>query len=158
LLQIGDRVVQPIYGLSPSKWMRTFLEGFQIDYDNLEMDEEERQKLEAAANAPDPKVIAAQIEAQANVMIAQIKDATDQLKIYVDAQAKGASVLQARDAVDTQAKTDLTQEMIRQEGAKEQAKLRGPTGTPAKPSSSPKPAAPEEMDIDSALNVLGLTQ
>ena len=145
LMQIGDRVLQPVYGKSPSKWMDLFLEGNQIDPNLMTLDEEERQRLEAAESQPDPKVVAAQIEAQGNVMVAQIKDATAQLKIFVDAQTKGASILQAKDAVETQAAANITQEGIKQEG--QAAKL----------AAAPTPeAAPEpELDIDTALQKLG---
>jgi len=149
LMQIGDRVLMPAYGISPKKWMAQFLEGNQIDPDMLELDDEERERLEAAEKQPDPKVIAMQIEAQANVMIAQIKDATDRLKIYVDAQAKGASILQARDAVETQAAANITQETIKQEGQVEGQAGQGPK-KPARP-----PAEPPEMDTEAALNTLG---
>jgi hypothetical protein len=147
LLQIGDRVLQPVYGISPQKWMQTFLEGFQIDFENLQMSEEERKQMEEASNQPDPRVVVAQIEAQGNVMIAQLKDATDKLKIYVDAQAKGASIEQARDAVETQAAANITQEAMKQDGAAAKA------GLPARP--QPQPEVPE-MDIDAALGTLGL--
>lgn len=41
--------------------------------ETLELSEEERQQLETASKQPDPKVIAAQIEAQAEVYKADLK-------------------------------------------------------------------------------------
>lgn len=151
LLQIGDRVLQPVYGISPQKWMQTFLEGFQIDYENLAMTDEERQKLEAAEQQPDPRVMVAQIEAQGLLMIAQLKDATDQLKIFVDAQAKGASIIQAREAVKTQATANLAQEAMKQDGAVKKEAVKA-----ALPSPQKSEAQAPNMDIDQALESLGL--
>ena len=136
LLQIGDRVLQPVYGKSPAKWMDMFLEGNQIDPEQMQLTDEERKRLEKAENQPDPKVIAAQIEAQGNLMIAQIKDVTDRLKVYVDAQAKGASIIQAKDAVETQAAANIAQEQMKQEGATEE-----------KPSKPAKPAPSIDDDL-----------
>jgi hypothetical protein len=146
MMQIGDRVIQPIYGVSPKKWMQKVLEGFQIDYDDLRLTPEEEEELSAAAEQPDPRVEAANIEAQALVEVARIKDETDQLKIILDAQAKGDSLEQAREAVQTQAAANLTQEAMKQEGAKAA-------------SAPPAPPAPESepiTDTGAALEALGL--
>lgn len=85
LLQIGDKAVQPIYGLSPSKWMKLYLEGFQMNYEELKMTEEERQRLEAAEQQDDVKVQVAKIEAAADTQIAQMRQESDDLKTAMKA-------------------------------------------------------------------------
>jgi hypothetical protein len=166
LMQLGDRTLQPAYGLSPKKWAQMFLEGFQIDYDHLQLDPDEEQKLEAAQAQPDPKVQVAQINAQVQQMIAQMEDATSRVKLALDAQAKALSIQQAENAVQTQAGANITQEAMKQQGgmqgkmldahadlAKEgvkaglQPKEEGGEATP-----EPKPPA----NVGEALSTLGL--
>jgi len=156
MLQVLDRAVQPIYGLSPKRIMTGFLEGFQIDAENYRPDEQEMQQLQAAANKPDPRVESAQIQAQAQTVIAQIRDATDRLKIAIDAQAKALQVQQASDAVDTQASANIAQETLKQQGEHERKGAEIAAVPPTtKPNGEAKPEEPP-MDVDKALNTLGL--
>ena len=156
LMQLGDRVIQPIYGLSPKKWAEMFLAGFQIDYEQLELEEEERRMLEAAAQQPDPKEIVENIRARTDLAIAQLEDATKRLKIQLDASAEGASIAQASDAVNTQVQGSLALEDMRQEGKKDEAMIKasGEVGN-AQPT-QPKQTKAPELDVDTALNALGL--
>ena len=159
MLQIGDRVVQPIYGLSPKKWMRAFLEGFQIDADHLALDPDEQQQLEAAANQPDPRVEAANIQGQVQMQIAQLKDATDRLRLAIEAQSKAASIQQASEAVQTQGEANVAQELIKQQGEHERkgAEIAAEPAAPAAGAKGNGETPPEpEMDVDAALNTLGL--
>ena len=147
LLQISQQVLQPVYGVSPKKWMETYLEGFQIDMEQLALTEEERQQLEAAAQQPDPKVAAAQIEAQAEVYKADLKKEVDTLKLALEAQFKKLSLEQAQNEAQLKSDTALVQETIK-----------GENSAVGENTTAPKPAKPAEkpVNVDDALSMLGL--
>ena len=155
LLQIAQQVLQPVYGISPKKWMEIYLEGFQIDMESLAITEEERAQLEQAAQQPDPKVIAAQIEAQAEVYKADLKKEVDTLKLALEAQFKRLSLEQAHAAAQLKSDTDLAQEKLRSDTAQ----VTSPN-TPATPKNLAGEMTDTEeenpIDVKSALSVLGL--
>lgn len=152
LLQIGQQVLQPVYGISPKKWMQIYLEGFQIDIESLAITEEERAQLEQAAQQPDPKVIAAQIEAQAEVYKADLKKEVDTLKLALEAQFKKLSLEQAHAAAQLKSDTALVQEKLRSNTAQ----VTSPN-TPAVPKDLGESIEEENpIDVKSALNILGL--
>jgi hypothetical protein len=156
LLQIGQQVLQPVYGISPSKWMETYLEGFQIDIERLRLTEEERQKLEQAEQQPDPSIQSAQIQAQTEVYKADLKKETDQLKLALEAQFKNLSLAQAQEAAALDAQTKLAttglkgQQDLAAQRESSMAQLDGKRmdleADPAK--GSPKPQSMEQMEID----------
>jgi hypothetical protein len=147
LLQIGDRILQPVYGKSPSKWMDAFLEGFQIDPASLELSDEERQQLEAAANQPDPSIMVAQIRSETDIAVENIRKASDEFKAILKAQADSLAVSQAREKVETESATEITKAAIQAE---------------AKPAPQGQPSAPtleaEPVDVDAALQTLGFVE
>ncbi|MBK9952885.1 MAG: hypothetical protein IPP10_15660 [Candidatus Competibacteraceae bacterium] len=147
LLQISQQVLQPVYGVSPKKWMETYLEGFQIDMEQLALTEEERQQLEAAAQQPDPKVLAAQVEAQAEVYKADLKKEVDTLKLALEAQFKKLSLEQAQNEAQLKSDTALVQETIKEENS-----------VAVENTTAPRPAKPAEepVNVDEALSMLGL--
>jgi len=150
LLQIGDRVLDPVYEISPKKWMAAFLEGHQLDAEKLGLDDEEREQLAAAAEQPDPTVQAAQIRAEVDKYVADLEHAIDQLKLQVDVQAKGASLAHASEVTDTQSATQIALESMKQDGEKEKIAMQGDdTATPN------AAALPPEPTVDEALNSLG---
>lgn len=149
LLQIAQQVLQPVYGISPRKWMQVYLEGFQIDIESLALTDEERQRLEAAEQQPDPKVIVAQIEAQAEVYKADLKKEVDNLKLALEAQFKRLSLEQAQAEVRIKSDTALAEKDM----DVHQKRLEDLTSDKPK---SPAKAFEPEIDVKSALNVLGL--
>lgn len=155
MLQLGDRILQPAYGISPKKWVNTLLEGFQIDPTNLQLDPEEQAKMEAAANAPDPKIVAAQMQTQTTLAVAEMQKATNELKIALDAQLKNLSIAQAKDAVETQAAANITQESMKQAGAQSQARAKAGESPQTLPAAKSPPTP--EMNVDDALSMLGLS-
>lgn len=148
LLQISQQVLQPVYGVSPQKWMKTYLEGFQIDIENLALTEEERASLEQAAQQPDPKVLAAQVEAQAEVYKADLRKEVDTLKLALEAQFKRLSLEQAQAAIQLKSDTALVQKEMEVQ-QKEKAIV---------PSSRSQGVDTdvEATDVDAALQSLGL--
>jgi len=175
LLQIGQQVLQPVYGVSPSKWMAMYLEGFQIDVEKMALTDEERERLEAAEAQPDPKVEAAKIEAQMEYEIAKLQDHTDKLKLALEAQFKQLSLAQAAQAAELNARTQmatgeqkLQQEQLKQQGAMQQKGMEieaNPAmGSPELASGEqlelnppePPTEGPPPQDVDAALATLGL--
>lgn len=157
LVQLLDRTVQPVYGKSPKKTMDMFLEGMQFDPEQLDLDEEERARLEQAANAPDPKVLVEQMRAETDRYIAELKDARAEWEGLLDAQLKGASLNQALAAVETQVEGSIVQEGMRQEGKKDEkmvdAALNPESPVPMKVA---QPQALAEPTVDEALTMLGM--
>jgi len=149
LLQIAQQVLQPVYGISPRKWMQVYLEGFQIDIESLALTDEERQRLEAAEQQPDPKVIVAQIEAQAEVYKADLKKEVDNLKLALEAQFKRLSLEQAQAEVQIKSDTALAQKDMDVNKKRLEDLPGAESGSPAK---VPTP----EIDVKAALSTLGL--
>ena len=165
LLQIGQQVVQPIYGISPKKWMQTYLEGFQIDFENLALTEEERQQLEQAAQQPDPKVVVAQIETEMEKYKADIKAQIESVKVALDAQYKQLSLAQAQAEAQVKSDTALVQKGLDVEQRLNSDKIKAgqPTGKMSSAEGTDdmqEPASAKDMpnpvDVKSALSVLGL--
>jgi hypothetical protein len=149
LLQISQQVLQPVYGISPRKWMQVYLEGFQIDIETLAITEEERARLEKAEQQPDPKVIVAQIESQAEVYKADLRKEVDTLKLALEAQFKRLSLEQAQAAARLESDTALVEKDMdtRQKLAKD--------GAIPKKMALTEPEEPT-VDVEAALNTLGL--
>lgn len=153
LLQIAQQVLQPVYGISPKKWMQIYLEGFQIDIETLALTEEERAMLEKAQQQPDPKVMVAQIEAQAEVYKADLRKEVDTLKLALEAQFKKLSLEQAAQAAQLNSDTALATKGMDVTQKAQQAK-EGASASPPSMDNSPEPVAPE--DVKAALGTLGL--
>lgn len=165
LLQIGQQVVQPIYGISPKKWMQTYLEGFQIDFENLALTDEERQQLEQAAQQPDPKVIVAQIEAEMEKYKADIKAQIESVKTALDAQYKQLSLAQAQAEAQVKSDTALVQkgldveQRLKSDKIKAEqpvGKMSSAEGTDDMQESASAEDMPNPVDVKSALSMLGL--
>lgn len=165
LLQIGPQVVQPIYGISPKKWMQTYLEGFQIDFENLALTEEERQQLEQAAQQPDPKVVVAQIETEMEKYKADIKAQIESVKVALDAQFKHLSLAQAQSEAQIKSDTALMQKGLDVEQKLKSDKVKagqsvGKMSSAEGTDDMQEPASAEDMpnpvDVQAALNTLGL--
>lgn len=149
LLQLLDRSVQPAYGLSPATLAKRLVEGFGLNHDDVKATEEELQQLQAAANQPDPAVQVAQIRAETDVQVQNLKNQMAELKTMLEAQLRGASIEQAREAVQTQGLANVAQETIRQEGASElqdRAAALDPTNPLVDPVPEPQPSVDEALD------------
>lgn len=145
LLQIGDKVIQPIYGKSPKKWMDLYLEGFQVDPETLSLDDEEREQLEAAANEKDVKVVVAEVQAESNRYRADLKNEFDELQLVVETQLKALSAENAASASELGAQVKVFQELLKVGQSPEAA------ASKAAPAPESQPAEP---NIDAALDML----
>lgn len=81
ILQLGQFVGNPQYGIDPKKWMTEFLKSQRLDHKQFEFDDEEWQKivegLAQQAQAGDSSVEVATIRAQAMAMVQQLKNQSD---------------------------------------------------------------------------------
>jgi hypothetical protein len=144
LLQIGDKVIQPVYGKSPKKWMDLYLEGFQVDPETLTLDEEERKQLEAAANEKDVKVVVAEIQSESNRYRADLKTEFDKLQLSVESQLELLMADNAANAEQLGAQVKVFQELLKVG--------QSPASAAAKAAPAPEPTP--EPDIDAALDIL----
>ena len=146
LLQIGDKVVQPIYGKSPKKWMDLYLEGFQVDPETLSLDDDERKMLEDAANEKDVKVVVAEVQAESNRYRADLKNEFDELKLAVEAQLETLASENAVSADKLGAQVKVFQELLKV----------GQSPKEAVSKAAPAPAleAASAPDVDAALDIL----
>ena len=129
--------------------MQVYLEGFQIDIETLAITEEERARLEQAEQQPDPKVIAAQIESQAEVYKADLRKEVDTLKLALEAQFKRLSLEQAQAEARLKSDTALVEKDM-----DTRQKLANDGAIPKKDALT-EPVEPA-VDVDAALNILGL--
>lgn len=76
LMQLGDIVQNPVFGLDPKKWLRKYLKAKRVDVRDLEYDDEEWKKIvESMANPPqqpDPSVEVARIKQETDIKVAEI--------------------------------------------------------------------------------------
>ena len=156
LLQIGDKAVQPIYGLSPSKWMKLYLEGFQMNFEQLEMTDEERQRLEAAEQEDDVKVQVAKIETAAEVEVARMRKESEDLKTALKA-LQDDFANQQTDAMNQLNELVQTVGLLRdaqQDQAAIDAQQATPAGVPAQPAALPGGPEPTPEEVEGALQLL----
>lgn len=170
LLQLLQLAPQPVYGLSPKTLAKRQVEGFGFNYDDVKATDEELEQLQAAAEAPEPAVQVAQIRSETDLQIQQMKDTIAEMKLMLEAQLKGESIEQAREAVQTQGLANIAQETIRSEGEQESQVLSAeldPTNPNVGAAPGPVPAvAPPnqpgasrdsaELVTDEELDALGL--
>lgn len=151
LLQLIDRSVQPVFGISPSKTIDAFLEGQQIDPESLKLTDEERQQLETAAEKPDPKVEVAQLETAATKYVADMRAEMEKLELALKAQQTKVDYLKAVEIADTQVAGSVALEGMKQEVEKEDKspQLAAVSNKP------PEEVKPINQDIDAQLDALG---
>ena len=81
LLQLLQFSLNPMFGISPHKTMQEMLRAKRFEPAKLEMDEEEKQKVQQIAP---PQVMAAQIRSQTELQKAQMASQVDMQKVKSD--------------------------------------------------------------------------
>lgn len=114
IMQLGQIVLNPVFGIDPEAWAGEMLRAQRLDPTKFMMSEEK--KKAAAAPAPAPTVEAAKIRAEADLQKAQIaaqavqhridKD-TDRDTVYVNAEAQRTQVEHEARMAELQVKRDL---------------------------------------------------
>lgn len=102
LVQVGQLIQNPAFGINPQKWFVEMCKSQKLDAMKFTYTPEEMQQIQeqmAQNQRPDPRVEVAQIKAQADAQIAQVKEQTKQVEIQKDVD---------RDAVYVQAEADRT--------------------------------------------------
>lgn len=76
----------PSYGLSKSKIMTKIVDSWGFDSTSVMMDDQEKQQLaeQAQQQQPDPRMAAAQLQAQTQLQIAEMRTQVDQMRIQKD--------------------------------------------------------------------------
>jgi hypothetical protein len=154
LLQIGDKVIQPIYGKSPKKWMNMYLEGFQVDPSQLDLEDDERAQLEAAANEKDVKVVVAEIQAESNRYRADLKVEFDELQLSIESSLKALTEENAVSTGELNAQVKVFQELLKVGQTPDNAGAAPPAAAPAAPAMPAMPAPQQNTDVNAALDIL----
>ncbi len=100
ILGMGNMVLNPIFELSPAKWIKEAMRSQKLDPKRFEMDDEEKQAAAQRQQPPAPAVQAAQIRAEAQLKSKQIDAQVQEKRIQVDTD---------RDAVYVQAEMNRNQ-------------------------------------------------
>jgi len=110
VMQLGQMVLNPAFGISPDRWMREALKAQRLDPEKFLLTPEEKQALQQQAaqqqQAPAPAVQAAQIKAEADLKKAEISANLTEKRISVD-RDRDTVYVQAqgnRDQIQAQAK------------------------------------------------------
>lgn len=95
LAQLTALVVNPAYGVNPKKWFAELLKSKHMDPKDVQFTEEEIAKAQQTPPPPPPQVAVAQINAQKDLQIAQMREQgamardatdTDRDRVYVQAE------------------------------------------------------------------------
>jgi len=151
ILQLLDRSVQSIFGLSPKQLARRLLEARGLAYEDVQLTPEELEKLQAAEQTPDPKLQVEELRGQVDMQIAELRSQTESMKAMLDAQLKGMSIDQAREAVHTQGLMNVAQEMVKKENVEKKKGIK-----PSKHSIPVSISSPDDELTDEDFASLGL--
>jgi len=121
LLQLGNMVLNPIFGKSPARWFDEMLKSKKLNPNDFDLTEEEKQAQAKQQPAPAPAVQAAEIREQGAEKRAQLHEQaeTQRTQIEADMRKEIAAADTDRDAVYVQAETERT----RQESADRKEEL-----------------------------------
>lgn len=79
IAQMGDMVMNPQFGVNPRKWFSKLMNAKRLDPRDVQYTEEEQKRIDemAAKNPPkDPRIAAAEIQAQARVRAVELQSTT----------------------------------------------------------------------------------
>lgn len=99
IIQMGNLVMNPAFGVDPEKWFSEYLKALRLDPQRFQMDEAKKQQLQNQPPPKAPAVEAAEIRASAQVQTAQIKEQGETQRAAIDTD---------RDAVYSQAENERT--------------------------------------------------
>lgn len=110
LMQMGQMVMNPAFGLSPAKWIREYLKSRRFDPNRFTMDEEEKQAMAQQQPPEAPQVAVAKIRAQTDMQKTQMQLEADMQKEQMRGQVdlKEAEWEQNRDTLYVQAEHERT--------------------------------------------------
>ena len=100
IMQMGNMVLNPAFGLSPSKWIKEAIKAQRLDPKKFEMDEEEKAALQNQQPPEAPQVVAAKIRSETELKKEDIRAKVD---------IEEARMEQDRDAIYVQAETQRTE-------------------------------------------------
>lgn len=84
IMNLGQFVMNPAFGLSPAKWIEELLKSQRIDPKRLQLDEEEKQAMAQQQQPPAPQIAAAQIRAEAELKKEEMRSQVALQKVQMD--------------------------------------------------------------------------
>jgi hypothetical protein len=111
LMQMGQMVMNPAFGVDPAKWMEEFLKIQKIDPKRIMLtDEQKQQAAQAAAQNKDPKIEAqlqiAQLKAQGDMQVEQLRQQSDMKELQLREQIATTELQTKMDEADLQRQHD----------------------------------------------------
>jgi hypothetical protein len=85
IAQLGALVKDPAYGLDPKKWAKEYLKSKRLDAANFTYTPEEQQRLDSQPPPKAPVVQAAEVRANTELQVAEIKKGTEESRISTSA-------------------------------------------------------------------------
>lgn len=94
IAQLGQTVLNPVFGIDPKKWVKMFLKSKRLDPAALQYTKEEQDKIDAAPPPEAPAITVAKITAQTAATELAAKQTTDQQSAASEERlAQAASIL-----------------------------------------------------------------
>jgi hypothetical protein len=134
--------------------MNMYLEGFQVDPSQLDLEDDERAQLEAAANEKDVKVVVAEIQAESNRYRADLKVEFDELQLSIESSLKALTEENAVSTGELNAQVKVFQELLKVGQTPDNAGAAPPAAAPAAPAMPAMPAPQQNTDVNAALDIL----
>lgn len=111
IMQMGQMVMNPAFGIDPEKWATEYLKALKLDPKSFTLDEEKKAQMQQMQQPQAPQIQVAQIRAQADMqktqMQLQAKAQADQAEQQLTLQRIQADT--DRDSVYVQSETQRTQ-------------------------------------------------
>ena len=133
ILQMGNMVLNPAFGLSPAKWIEEYLKSLRMDPEKFKLSDEEKAKMAGQQPPEAPQVTVAKIRAQTDMARAKMdadRDAifaqTEQRNIQIQAVAKREQLVLQREIayLEAQVKKGINVDQAKAKLAETAMKLR----------------------------------
>ena len=118
IIQMGQLVMNPAFGIDPEKWFSELLRSQRLDPVRFQMTDEQKQKASQNQPPPPPQIAVAQINAEARAAQAE---ADRQLKAQMHAESMQAGVQKVQ--VDTDRDLQFSQAQIQRDQSNHQARM-----------------------------------
>lgn len=129
IVNMGQLVANPAFGIDPKKWLGEMLRSQRLDPKRFQLDEQQQAAMAQQPPPPAPQVQAAQIRAEADMQKAQLTEQTKVQLAQLDAQTS-LQIAQSRDTlaaervrVDTDRDAIYVQAQTARDAANANAKL-----------------------------------
>jgi hypothetical protein len=101
VMQMGQLVMNPAFGIDPEKWIHEAMKAQRLDPKRFLMDEEKKAAMAAQQPPPPPQIMAAQIRAQTDMQKAQMQAQAQAIEFQAEQQLE-MQKLQAQQQIEMQ--------------------------------------------------------